>query len=384
MAEENDLERTEPATPQRLQKARDEGQVARSQELTTFTLLMVAAGSLILLGSDVMKKLLLIMKAGMQMERELAFQPNLMMTRFAELAFESLLAIAPLLLILTITAFFAPMFLSGWMVSAKALMPNFGRINPIKGIARIFSARSLVELVKAILKTIVIGGVAALVIWNNKHEIMALLAMPIDAGITETAEYLAISFILTVGAMALVVAIDVPFQMWEHAKQLRMTKDEIRREHKESEGDPFIKARIRGLQREAARRRMMSEIPKADVIVTNPTHYAVALRYKNDSMRAPKVVAKGVHLLADRIREIAKEHRIPILEAPPLARALYYHAELESEIPEKLYTAVAEVLAYVFQLKRYHEYGGDAPQPLVDVAVPEGMDQPNAQFNNES
>ncbi|MEK7778972.1 MAG: flagellar biosynthesis protein FlhB [Pseudomonadota bacterium] len=383
MAEENDLERTEPATPQRLQKAREEGQVARSQELTTFTLLMVAAGSLILLGSDVMKKLLLIMRAGMQMERELAFQPNLMMTRFAELVFESLLAIAPLLLILTVTAFFAPMFLSGWMVSAKALMPNFGRINPIKGIARIFSARSLVELVKAILKTIVIGGVAALVIWNNKHEIMALLTMPIDAGITETAEYLAISFILTVGAMALVVVIDVPFQMWEHAKQLRMTKDEIRREHKESEGDPFIKARIRGLQREAARRRMMSEIPKADVIVTNPTHYAVALRYKNDSMRAPKVVAKGVHLLADRIREIAQEHRIPILEAPPLARALYYHAELESEIPEKLYTAVAEVLAYVFQLKRYQEYGGDAPQPLVDVVVPEGMDQPNTPFNDE-
>lgn len=384
MAEENDLERTEPAMPQRLQKAREEGQVARSQELTTFTLLMVAAGSLILLGSDVMKKLLSIMKAGMQMERELAFQPNLMMTRFTELAFESLLAIAPLLLILIITAFFAPMFLSGWMVSAKALMPNFGRINPIKGIARIFSARSLVELAKAILKTIVIGGVAALVIWNNKYEIMALLVMPIDAGITETAEYLAISFILTVGAMALVVVIDVPFQMWEHAKQLRMTKDEIRREHKESEGDPFVKARIRGLQREAARRRMMSEIPKADVIVTNPTHYAVALRYKNDSMRAPKVVAKGVHLLADRIREIAKEHRIPILEAPPLARALYYHAELESEIPEKLYTAVAEVLAYVFQLKRYQEYGGDAPQPLVDVTVPEGMDQPNTQFNNES
>jgi len=376
MAEENDSERTEPATPQRLQKAREEGQVARSQELTTFTLLMVAAASLIFLGSDVMNKLLVIMKAGMQMERELAFQPNLMMTRFASLAFESLIAIAPLLLILTITAFFAPMFLSGWMVSSKALMPNFSRINPITGIARIFSVHSLVELVKAILKTIVIGGVGTLIIWHNKHEVMALLTMPVDAGIAETAEYLAISFILTVAAMALVVVIDVPFQMWEHAKQLRMTKDEIRRENKESEGDPYIKARIRGLQLEAARRRMMSEVPKADVIVTNPTHYAVALRYKNESMRAPTVVAKGVHLLAEKIRDVAKEHRVPILEAPPLARALYYHAELESEIPEKLYTAVAEVLAYVFQLKRYQEYGGNAPQAPIDVIVPEGMDQP--------
>lgn len=376
MAEENDAERTEAATPQRLQKAREEGQVARSQELTTFTLLMVAAASLIFLGSDVMDKLLVIMKAGMQMERELAFQPNLMMTRFFSLALESLIAIAPLLLILIITAFFAPMFLSGWMISSKALMPNFSRINPIQGIARIFSMRSLVELVKAILKTIVIGGVGALIIWHNKHEVMALLTMPVDAGIAETGEYLAISFILTVAAMALVVVIDVPFQMWQHAKQLRMTKDEIRRENKESEGDPFIKARIRGLQREAARRRMMSEVPKADVIVTNPTHYAVALRYKNESMRAPTVVAKGVHLLAEKIREVANEHRIPILEAPPLARALYYHAELESEIPEKLYTAVAEVLAYVFQLKRYQEYGGNEPLPPVDVDVPEGMDQP--------
>lgn len=376
MAEQNASERTEKATPQRLQKARKDGQVARSQELTTFTLLMVAAASLIVLGSDVMNKLLVIMKAGMQMERELAFQPDLMMTRFVSLALEGLIAIAPLLFILAVAAFFAPMFMSGWMISSKGLIPDFKRINPISGIARMLSARSLVELVKAILKTVVIGGVGALVIWNNKYEVMALISMPVDAGIAETADYLAISFILTVAAMALVVIVDVPFQLWEHAKQLRMTKDEIRRENKESEGDPYIKARIRGLQLEAARRRMMSEVPKADVIVTNPTHYAVALRYKNESMRAPIVVAKGVHLLAEKIREVAKEHRIPILEAPSLARALYYHAELESEIPEKLYTAVAEILAYVFQLKRYQEYGGDEPQQPIDVAVPEGMDQP--------
>jgi len=318
--------------------------------------------------------LLKIMKAGMHIERELAHQPDLMLNRFYELAFEGLIAIAPLLFLLLVVAFFAPMSLSGWMFSTKALMPKFDRIDPIKGIGRIFSVHSLVELVKAILKTIVIGSVAAMVIWYNKESVMMLLAMPVDLGISRTGEFLTMSFLLIVGAMILVVVIDVPYKIWEHAKQLRMTKEEIRKEYKESEGDPFIKARIRGLQREAARRRMMAEVPKADVIVTNPTHYAVALRYHGNSMRAPKVIAKGVHLLAARIREVAEEHRIPILEAPPLARALYHHAELESEIPEKLYTAVAEVLAYVFQLKRYNEYGGKAPQPPVDVPVPAELD----------
>lgn len=376
MSEDSDLERTEPATPKRIEKSREEGQVARSQELTTFALLIVAAAGILFLGADLMDKLLNIMKVGMQLEREMAFQPDLMLTRFYELAFEGLIAIAPLLLLLIIVAFFAPMLLSGWMISAKTLLPKFDRINPIKGFGRIFSMRSLVELIKAIAKTIVIGGVAALIIWHNKEEVMALLTVPVDSGIQRTGEYLVMSFLLTVAAMALIAVIDVPFQLWEHAKQLRMTKEEIRKEHKEDEGDPFVKARIRGLQREAARRRMMAEIPNADVIVTNPTHYAVALKYKSETMRAPTVVAKGVHLLAARIREMAEENRIPILEAPPLARALYYHTELESEIPEKLYTAVAEVLAYIFQLKRYNEYGGDAPKPPTDVPVPDGLDQP--------
>ena len=376
MSEESDLERTEPATPRRIEKAREEGQVARSQELTTFALLMVAAAGIAFIGASVVDKLLKIMKAGMQLERELAFQPDLMVNRFYELSIEGLIAIAPLLLPLAIVAFFAPMMLSGWMMSSKALMPRFDRINPINGFGRMFSVHSLVELVKALAKTVIIGGVATLIIWQKKEEVMGLMTVPLDAAINRTGDYLATSFLLIIGAMVLIVAIDVPFQIWQHAKQLRMTKEEIRKEHKEDEGDPYMKARIRGLQREAARRRMMAEIPKADVIVTNPTHYAVALKYKSDSMRAPTVVAKGVHLLAGRIRELGEEHRVPILEAPTLARALYFHAELESEIPEKLYAAVAEVLAYVFQLRRYNEYGGAVPNPPVDLPVPDGLDQP--------
>ncbi len=376
MSDESDLERTEEATPRRLEKAREEGQVPRSQELTTFAVLMVAATGILFLGAGLMESLLHIVKAGIQMERELAFQPDLMINRFYELALEGLIAIAPILLLLIIVALFAPMLMSGGLVSTKLLMPDFNRINPIKGLSRMFSVRSLVELVKAIAKAVIIGGVAAMVIWQNKEEVMALLTVPVDIAISRAGDFLSMSFLLITGAMVLIVGIDVPFQIWEHAKQMRMSKEDIRKEYKESEGDPMVKGRIRSLQREAARRRMMAEIPNADVIVTNPTHYAVALKYKSNSMRAPKVVAKGVHLLAARIRELGEEHRIPILEAPPLARALYYHAELESEIPEKLYTAVAEVLAYIFQLKRYQEFGGDYPHVPVDLSVPEGMDQP--------
>lgn len=374
MAEDSDLERTEQATPQRIQKAREEGQVARSQELTTFILLLSAAAGMVFMGNHLMNDLLAIMREGMRMERELAFQPGLMFNRLSELAFEGLLALLPLLIVLMITAFFAPMLLSGWLISSKALIPDFKRINPITGLGRIFSAHGLTELVKAIAKTIVVGSVAALVVWSNTESILSLIAIPVNSGITRAGELMILSFLFMVAAMIFIVVIDVPFQLWNHAKQLRMTKEEIRKEFKESEGDPLVKGRIRSLQREAARRRMMSAIPDADVIVTNPTHYAVALRYKGETMRAPIVVAKGVHLLAARIRELGEEHRIPILEAPPLARALYHHTDLDQEIPEKLYTAVAEVLAYVYQLKRYQSYGGDVPEPIGAIEVPQELE----------
>lgn len=379
MAEDSDLERTEQATPQRIQKARKDGQVARSQELTTFALLLTAAAGMIFIGNSLIESLLNVMREGLQLERELAFQTDLMVNRLFQLAVESLRSLGALFFLLTITAFFAPMLMSGWLFSTKALAPNFKRLNPVSGLGRIFSAHGLTELLKAVAKTLVVGSVATLVIWSNKDAVLALIAIPVNSGITRTGELLVMSFLLITGAMILIVAIDVPFQLWSHAKKLRMTKEEIRKEVKESEGDPLIKGRIRSLQREAARRRMMSEVPEADVIVTNPTHYSVALRYKGDSMRAPKVVAKGVHLLAARIKEVGEDHHVPILEAPPLARALYHYADLDSEIPEKLYTAVAEVLAYVFQLKRYQNYGGDMPEPLGEIAIPQELEISSAE-----
>ena len=374
MAEDSDLERTEPASPKRLEQAREEGQVARSLELSTFVVLLAAAGGLWGMGSGLMGQLSGVMKNGMRLERALAFDTDLMLIHLHQQALDALLALLPLLLLLLVAALISPLLLNGWLFTLKSLQPDFQRLNPLHGIGKIFSLRGLAELAKAAAKTLVIGGVAAWVMWHNKEAVFSLVTQSVDSGVAHMGNLLGMSLLAIVGSMILIVAIDVPFQLWDHGRKLRMTREELRQEAKETEGNPQVKARIRSLQREAARRRMMSEIPKADVVVTNPTHYAVALRYQGDAMRAPRVVAKGAHLLAARIRELAAEHRVPILEAPPLARALYRHTELDDEIPETLYTAVAEVLAYVFQLRRYREYGGTMPQPPREVAVPEALD----------
>ncbi len=376
MSDDNDLERTEPASPRRLEKAREEGQVPRSQELTTFTLLMVASGGLWIIGSLIIQKLSIMLENGLQIEREIIFNPALLLPRLFQLALDGLLAITPLLGGLVVVALVSPMLLSGWLFSTKALIPDFKRLNPANGFKRIFSSRGLVELVKAIAKAGVIGGVAAGIIWNHKQDVLDLISMPLDVSLPGMGRLIGMTFMLIVGAMLLLVVIDVPFQLWNHARQLRMSKEDLRKEAKEDEGDPQVKARIRSMQRAIARRRMMAEVPKADVVITNPTHYAVALKYQDRSMRAPKVVAKGSQLIATRIRELAAEHHIPILEIPPLARALYHHVELEEEIPETLYTAVAHVLAYVFQLKRYQTVGGAAPQLSSAITVPAELDSP--------
>jgi flagellar biosynthetic protein FlhB len=237
-----------------------------------------------------------------------------------------------------------------------------------------FSAHGVVELAKAVAKVLVVGGVAALVMWTSLDALLSLSQEATFSAAVHAARLVGWTLILMVGGMALIVAIDVPYQLWSHHRKLRMSRAELKREARESEGDPQIKARIRSLQREAARKRMMAAVPKADVVITNPTHYAVALSYKENSMRAPRVVAKGQDLTALRIRELARQHRIPIVEAPPLARALYRHTDLEDEIPETLYTAVAEVLAYVFQLRRFNREGGRAPRVPDEIVVPPALD----------
>lgn len=351
MAEESDLERTEDPTPKRLQDARDRGQVPRSRELSTFAELLTGSAVILFAGSGLALALTELLRRGLRFDRREAFDPQAALERLASLNFDAVLSLAPLMAAVALAVVVSSLMLSGWVFTAEPLVPQASRMNPISGLGRIFSTQGLVELGKSILKTLFIGGIAGWYLWSHAEEWLQLadgdLRNAIIAGLQRTGE----GIIWVIGGLALVVLIDVPFQLWNHRKQLRMTKEEVKREAREQEGDPQIKARIRQLQRAAARRRMMANVPKASVVITNPEHYAVALRYEGMSMVAPKVLAKGTELVALRIREIAADNGIPILEAPPLARALFAHSELEQEIPTTLYTAVAEVLAWVYQLE---------------------------------
>ena len=375
MAEEDsDLEKTESPSQRKLDKSREEGQVARSRELSTFMVLLAGGAGLWLLGSVLGQGLLRLLQEGLTLDRRLAFQTDQLLPRLNELSSDVLLTFLPFLILLLLVALLSPLLMNGWLFSLKPLQPNFGKLNPLKGIARMFSANSLMELVKAIGKSIIVGGIGAWVVWHNRAAVLQLVSEPAVQSIPHMSDLIWWSFAAIMLGMLLIVAIDVPFQLYEHNKKLKMTKEEVRQEAKETEGDPQVKGRIRSMQREMARRRMMSAIPSADVVVTNPTHYAVALKYSDGKMRAPTVVAKGSHLLAAKIREIAQQNSVPILEAPPLARALHKHCELGAAIPEALYTAVAEVLAYVYQLRRYRKQGGAKPVQPHDLPVPKELD----------
>jgi flagellar biosynthetic protein FlhB len=374
MAEESDLERTEPASPRRLEKAREEGQVPRSRELSTFLVLMVSAGTLWLAGGWFAGHASAIVRQGLTLERAAAFDPVAMVRGLASLAGDGLLLLAPLFVAVVIAALAGPLALGGFNFSPKACLPDFSRLDPLKGISRVLSMESLGELVKAILKAVLVAGVAAWVIAEHRDDLFALLGQSLDTALASLGRTILASSVAVIAAMALIAGADVPFQLWQYHKRLRMTKEEARQEYKELEGDPQLKARIRSQQREIARRRMMAEVPKADVVVTNPTHFAVALKYDAATMRAPRVVAKGRGEVALRIRSIAQEAKVPLLEVPPLARALYRHAELGDEVPGALYTAVAEVLAYVYQLNHYLSHGGLPPRAPEQLSVPAELD----------
>lgn len=381
MSQDSDLEKTEPASPRRLEKAREEGQVPRSPELSTFAVLIAAGSGLWLMGDHLTGKLRSLIKEGMQIPRDIGFDSSLLTERLLDQSSHALVAFAPFFILMIVAAVVAPMLLSGWLFTFKSLAPDFNRLNPVKGVGRMFSLHSLVELCKALLKAALIGGAGAWTVWHHKEAVLSLIAAPLAMGAGHMGELVAMSFLAIAGTMVLIAAVDVPFKLWDHHRKLKMTKEEVRQENKETEGNPQVKGRIRAQQREMARKRMMAEVPKADVIVTNPTHYSVALKYEDGKMRAPRVVAKGSHLLALKIREIAQQHQVPLMEAPPLARALYHHAEVGDEIPQTLYNAVAEVLAYVYQLRRHREYGGKAPSLPGALEVPADLDPENAISN---
>ncbi len=374
MAERNDSqERTEQATPRRLQQARERGQVPRSRELNTMGVLLFGAGGLLLMGPGMLDSLMDLMRWGFTLGPERARDSAMLALMLEEALLGGIMIIAPFLLLVLVAAVVAPMGLGGWSFALSALAVKWDKLDPIKGFQRIFGARGLMELAKALAKFLLVAGISALLIWSQLDELVALGRQPLSVSLSAAARLVAYSFLALCAALVLIAAVDVPFQLWQHARQLRMTRQEVKEEYKEMEGKPEVRSRIRNLQREIAQRRMMAEVPKADVIVTNPTHYAVALRYDPEAMAAPKLVAKGADLMALRIRQVGSRHGVPQVSAPPLARAVYYATRLDQEIPAGLYVAVAQVLAYVYQLRRYRAEGGSAPSLPEALPIPEEL-----------
>lgn len=365
-------DRNLPASEKRIADARAEGRVARSKELASFLLLGAALFGLIGLGPALFRDSLEIMSQGLQFDHNAVTGEANMGLRLVTLSGAALIAAIPILGLLLLAAIAAPLALSGWNFTWKPVMPNFGKLNPIAGIGRIFDKHGLIEMGKASLIAIALAAVAVSTLLNGREEFSQLATIPLSAAIHKTGSMLLMSLAALVGVISVAALIDVPAQLWRHHSSLKMTFEEVKRESRESDGDPAIKAKIRAQQRDAARRRMMDAIPTADVIVTNPTHFAVALAYHDGKMRAPTVVAKGADLLALRIREVGALHKVPLLEQPALARALHQHAEIGEEVPAALYNAVAQVLAYVYQLKRLAP--GIVLREPGRIDVPEGLD----------
>lgn len=368
MAEEQTgQERTEEPTERRLQEARKKGQVARSRELNTMLSLLFAGAGFWMLGGALVGDMFDITRDAFTFDRSLAVNPQEIPIHFMRLVSEAIIALAPFLALSVVAAFAGPLLMGGWSFSIEAMAFKLEKLDPIKGLGRIFSPKGLAELLKTLVKFFLLLTATYLLIRFFEREILTLSAYSVGEATMHTVNLLLTSLIVLASTMFLIVVFDVPFELWNFKRQLKMTRQEVRDEMKETEGRPEVKQRIRTLQREISQRRMMEDVPNADVVITNPTHFSVALSYEGQS-GAPVVVAKGRDLIALQIRTIASAHEVPLFEAPPLARALYRSTEIGDEIPQALYLAVARILAYLFQLKR--------SRPTDYVPRPDDIDLP--------
>jgi len=372
---ENDTsqEKSEQPTPKRLREAREKGQVARSRELNTTLVLLGGAGGLLLMGGSIFRHLQEILRSSWTLERDLLLDTGALHSMLLLRITEGLLMLLPLFLLLIVAAVLGPISMGGGSFSGKAMAPKLSKLNPISGLKRIFSLQGLMEFGKTLIKFVLIAAVAGVFLWQLSGSLMGLGHQPLERGLMHAGYMVGWTFLTLAAALILVALVDVPFQLWTHQKQLRMTKQQVKDEFKETEGKPEVKSRIRQTQYDMARRRMMTEVPKADVVVTNPTHYAVALRYDQQGMKAPRVVAKGADLVAAEIRERARAAGVPLFSAPPLARALYFTTRIDQEIPAGLYVAVAHVLAYVYQLRTAGSASARRPEPPTDLPVPDEL-----------
>ena len=371
MAEDTSQEKTEEPTERRIEESRKKGQVARSKELNTLLSLMAAAIGMVFLGQYLIADLFDLMTQGLAFEPIRLTSSDQMFEVIREQMSMGLAAILPVLGLLVFAAFLGPVAMGGAVFSVESLAPKLEKLSPIKGLGRMFGIQSLMELIKALCKFLLVATAAIIIIYYSMQDLIGLGFMTVVSATANAGSLLLWSFIGFSSVLILVAAIDVPFQLWNHKKQLKMTLQEVKDEMKESEGRPEVKSQIRRMQRQLSESRMMDAVPTADVVITNPTHYAVALKYDQDGNGAPKVVAKGQDFMAKRIREVAAGHDIPLFEAPPLARALHGMVDIGHEIPADLYKAVAQVLAYIFQLKTLDALKQGKPAPPRYFDVPE-------------
>ncbi len=334
---------------------------------------LIGAASMIMLAPRFTQGLHELFIGQFSLQRADMFDPNALMSHLGAAIGDALWMLMPFLLIMVAVAVISSVSLGGFNISAEAMKPKFSKLDPIKGMKRVFSAKGLMELLKSVGKFLLVGAATVLLLYTWAEELLALGDLDIDVALKQGMSMVGWSALLIASTLILLAMIDVPFQLWQFKRDLKMTQQEVRDELKETEGKPEVKNRIRKLQMEMAQRRMMEAVPNADVIVTNPTHFAVALRYDSDKMVAPIVVAKGKDLIAANIRQVAEANEVPLVEAPMLARAIYFNTDLQQAIPAALFLAVAQLLAYVFQLRAYQEVGGDIPSPPSTYPVPEDL-----------
>ena len=370
MAENEGSEKTERATPKRLEEARKKGQVPRSADLSAAIVSLIGAGFLYLFGAGAANEMLSVMRDGLSVTSVDLMQSDVLLRHTADQFVHGFLAVVPLMGVLVLAAVAAPALIGGWNFSSEALAFKGERINPLAGIGRMFSVRSLVELIKAIGKFVFVGGIGCIVVWSQSEALMGLARQPIEVAILEATKITAYASLLMAASLGLIALIDAPFQLWRFGEDMKMSRDDVRQEMKESDGSPENKSRIRSVQSALSRGRMMQDVPKANVVITNPTHYAVALRYDEKKNGAPVVIAKGADEVAAKIRELAAANGVPLVSAPPLARALFRYVDLGREIPAALYVAVAQILTYVWQLRQATRYGTTVPTlAVIDPAV---------------
>lgn len=375
MAENQDgQEKTEEPTSKRKEESRRDGEVARSKELSTAVILLAAGMALLVFGSWMANQALDVFAYNFDLTRDDVVTHDAMFKHFGSSVWYALGTLLPFLIVLFFAGAISQIMVGGWNLTAKALKPKFSKLNPIAGIKRIFSKNSLMEFVKSVAKVLLVGVTSYIIIYGLSAEFAGLGAMALEPAIAKGSYLVIWSFLAISLSLIIVVLLDVPWQLHQHREKLKMTRQEVKDEHKNTEGKPEVKSRIRRLQMEMAQRRMMSDVPGADVVITNPTHYAVALKYDEDGNSAPLVLAKGKEQVAAKIREIADHYEIPVVQMPPLARAVYFSTEIGQEIPQQLYMAVAQVLAWVYQMKQYQAGKAKRPGKLPDISVPKELD----------